>query len=50
MLSKIFKASTEFMFWLSSSYLTAFACPDLAESGRYGVFFRRQLQINYAVY
>ena len=50
MLSKIFNASTEFMFWLSSSYLSAFDCADLAESGRYGVFFRRQLQDNYSGY
>ena len=50
MLSNIFNASTEFMFWLSSSYPTTLECPDLAESGRCGVFFRRQLQNNYAVY
>ena len=50
MLSKIFNASTEFMFWLSSSHPTAFECPDLAESGSYGVFFRRQLHTNYEVY
>ena len=50
MLSNIFKASTDFMFWLSSSHLTAFDSPDLAESGSYGVFFMSQLQNNYAVY
>ena len=42
MLLKIFNASTEFMFWLSISHLTAFDCVDLAESGGYGVVFRRQ--------
>ena len=50
MLSNIFNASTDFIFWLWSSHLTAFDCPDLAESGSYGVFFMRQLHNNYAVY
>ena len=49
MLSKIFNVSTEFMFSLSSSHLTAFGCPGLAESGRYGVFFSRQLHSKYEV-
>ena len=50
MLPKIFNASTEFMFWLSGSYLIAFDCPDLAESDREGVFFSRQLQNNNVVF
>ena len=50
MLSKIVNASIEFICWLSISHLTAFCCPDLAVSGRYWVFFRRQLHNNYAVY
>ena len=50
MLSKIFNTSTEFMFWLSSSYFTVIDCQDIAESDRYGVFFRRQLHNSYAVY
>ena len=50
MLSNIFNSSTNLIIWLSSSLLTAFDCPDLAESGSYGVFFRRQLHNNYAVY
>ena len=49
MLSKIFNASTEFMFWLSISHLNAFDCADLAESGGYGVVFRRQWHNNYGV-
>ena len=35
MLLNIFNASTEFMFWFSSSHPTAFDCQDLAESGSY---------------
>ena len=50
MLSNIFNASTDLIFWLSSSHLTAFDCPGLAELGSYGDFFRRQLHKNYAVY
>ena len=50
MFSNIFNASTEFIFWLSSSHLAAFDCTDLAESGSYGVFFKRKLHNNYAVY
>ena len=49
-LSNIFNASTDLMYWLSRSHLTAFDCPDLAVSGSYWVFFRRQLHNNYAVY
>ena len=50
MLSKIFNASTEFMFWLSSLHLIGFDFTDLAESGRYVVFFWRQLNSNLAVH
>ena len=42
MLSNIFNASTELMFWLSISHLIAFDCVDLAMAGGYGVVFRRQ--------
>ena len=42
MLSKIFNASTELMFWLSISHLIAFNCANLAVSAGYGVVFRRQ--------
>ena len=40
---KIFNASAEFK-------LTGFDFVDLAESGRYGVYYRRQLHNNYPVY
>ena len=50
MLSNIFNASTETILWLSSSHLTALDCPDFAESGSNGIFFRRQLHNNFAVY
>ena len=38
------------MFLVSSLYLTTFECTTLAETARFGVFFRRQLHDNYAVY
>ena len=50
MLSKIFHASYELIFWLSSSHLVAFDFPELTESFSYEVFFRRQLNNNYAMY
>ena len=50
MLSKIFNASTELMFWLSISLLIAFDCANLAVSVGYGVVFRCQWHNNYGVY
>ena len=50
MRSKFFHTSTEFMLWLSSSYFTGFNFLGLAESGRYGVYYRRQLHNNCTMY